>query len=59
MSFKMNMFLIAWFFLGYRYFVSFIVQFQFHAELCKAAGHTGPLHRCNIYRSAEAGRLLK
>ncbi|XP_042865638.1 angiotensin-converting enzyme-like [Penaeus japonicus] len=42
-----------------RYFVSFIVQFQFHAELCKAAGHTGPLHRCNIYRSAEAGRLLK
>ncbi|XP_047493247.1 LOW QUALITY PROTEIN: angiotensin-converting enzyme-like [Penaeus chinensis] len=42
-----------------RYFVSFIVQFQFHAELCKAAGHTGPLHHCNIYRSAEAGRLLR
>ncbi|KAK7075582.1 hypothetical protein SK128_019629 [Halocaridina rubra] len=41
-----------------RYFVSFIVQFQFHAELCKAAGHTGPLHHCDIYRSREAGRLL-
>ncbi|XP_064084729.1 angiotensin-converting enzyme-like [Macrobrachium nipponense] len=42
-----------------RYFVSFIVQFQFHSELCKAAGHTGPLHHCDIYRSREAGRLLK
>ncbi|XP_050739110.1 angiotensin-converting enzyme-like isoform X1 [Eriocheir sinensis] len=42
-----------------RYFVSFIIQFQFHAELCKAAGHEGPLHRCDIYRSRTAGRLLK
>ncbi|KAK3886578.1 hypothetical protein Pcinc_009227 [Petrolisthes cinctipes] len=42
-----------------RYFVSFVVQFQFHAELCKAAGHEGPLHRCDIYRSVKAGRLLR
>ncbi|XP_045596886.2 angiotensin-converting enzyme [Procambarus clarkii] len=42
-----------------RYFVSFIVQFQFHSELCKAAGHTGPLHRCDIYRSRAAGTLLR
>lgn len=42
-----------------RYFVSFILQFQFHSELCEAAGHEGPLHRCNIYGSVRAGRLLK
>ncbi|KAK8746314.1 hypothetical protein OTU49_017362, partial [Cherax quadricarinatus] len=42
-----------------RYFISFIVQFQFHAELCKAAGHVGPLHHCDIYRSHKAGTLLR
>ncbi|XP_042221531.1 angiotensin-converting enzyme-like isoform X2 [Homarus americanus] len=42
-----------------RYFVSFIIQFQFHAELCKAADHEGPLHHCDIYRSVKAGKLLK
>ncbi|XP_041460863.1 angiotensin-converting enzyme-like [Lytechinus variegatus] len=41
-----------------RYFVSFFLQFQFHDALCKAAGHDGPLHRCDIYRSREAGLLL-
>ncbi|KAL0984278.1 hypothetical protein UPYG_G00139350 [Umbra pygmaea] len=41
-----------------RYFVSFVIQFQFHQALCKAAGHTGPLHECDIYRSREAGKLL-
>ncbi|XP_064594923.1 angiotensin-converting enzyme-like [Liolophura sinensis] len=41
-----------------RYFVSFIVQFQFHKALCDAAGHKGPLHECDIYRSKEAGTLL-
>ena len=38
-----------------RYFLSFIVQFQFHEALCKEAGHTGPLHECSIYGSKEAG----
>uniref|UniRef100_A0AAX7W1A7 Angiotensin-converting enzyme n=1 Tax=Astatotilapia calliptera TaxID=8154 RepID=A0AAX7W1A7_ASTCA len=42
-----------------RYFVSFILQFQFHEKLCEAAKHTGPLHTCDIYRSAEAGAILK
>uniref|UniRef100_A0A669B7A7 Angiotensin-converting enzyme n=1 Tax=Oreochromis niloticus TaxID=8128 RepID=A0A669B7A7_ORENI len=42
-----------------RYFVSFILQFQFHEKLCEAARHTGPLHTCDIYRSAEAGAILK
>nr|XP_046233461.1 angiotensin-converting enzyme [Scatophagus argus] len=42
-----------------RYFVSFILQFQLHEKLCQAANHTGPLHKCDIYRSAEAGAILK
>uniref|UniRef100_A0A8C8J332 Angiotensin-converting enzyme n=1 Tax=Oncorhynchus tshawytscha TaxID=74940 RepID=A0A8C8J332_ONCTS len=41
-----------------RYFVSFIIQFQFHQALCNTAGHVGPLHQCDIYRSKEAGKLL-
>ncbi|KAM6163158.1 angiotensin-converting enzyme-like isoform 2-T2 [Rhynchocyon petersi] len=41
-----------------RYFVSFVIQFQFHEALCKAAGHQGPLHTCDIYKSKEAGKLL-
>ncbi|XP_061000303.1 angiotensin-converting enzyme isoform X3 [Dama dama] len=41
-----------------RYFVSFIIQFQFHQALCQAAGHQGPLHKCDIYQSKEAGKLL-
>ncbi|KAM9006207.1 angiotensin-converting enzyme isoform X2 [Sarcophilus harrisii] len=41
-----------------RYFVSFVIQFQFHEALCRAAGHTGPLHKCDIYQSKEAGKLL-
>ncbi|XP_037804888.1 angiotensin-converting enzyme-like [Penaeus monodon] len=41
------------------YSVSFIVQFQFHQRLCQAAGHTGPLHTCDIYNNAEAGQILR
>jgi len=41
-----------------RYFVSHIIQFQFHKALCDAAGHKGPLHKCDIYQSKEAGKLL-
>nr|KAG5714057.1 hypothetical protein BaRGS_020385 [Batillaria attramentaria] len=40
------------------YFVSFVLQFQFHKALCEAAGHTGPLHTCDIYNSTEAGQKL-
>ncbi|KAL5010334.1 hypothetical protein ScPMuIL_012639 [Solemya velum] len=42
-----------------RYFVSYILQFQLHDAVCKAAGHSGPLHKCDIYRSHEAGDLLR
>jgi len=47
-----------------RYFVSFIIQFQFHRALCEKAGQFDPkdpekpLHECDIYRSTEAGNLL-
>ncbi|XP_033926013.1 angiotensin-converting enzyme [Melopsittacus undulatus] len=41
-----------------RYFVSFVIQFQFHQALCAAANHTGPLHTCDIYQSKEAGKIL-
>lgn len=48
-----------------RYFVSTILQFQIHRSLCRAAGKydpadiTKPLHKCDIYHSPEAGRMLK
>ncbi|XP_037666445.1 angiotensin-converting enzyme-like protein Ace3 [Choloepus didactylus] len=41
-----------------RYFLSLVLQFQFHEALCKASGHEGPLHRCNIYNSKIAGKML-
>lgn len=42
-----------------RYFLAGILQFQFHRALCDAAGFEGPLHRCSIYGSEEAGRRLQ
>jgi peptidyl-dipeptidase A len=42
-----------------RYFLARILQFQFHRALCQAAGHTGPLHRCSIYGSRQAGERLQ
>ncbi len=42
-----------------RYFIARILQFQFHRALCDAAGFEGPLHRCSIYNSPEAGAKLK
>ncbi|MSV35469.1 MAG: peptidase M2 family protein [Bryobacterales bacterium] len=46
-----------------RYFLSFIMQFQFHKALAKAAGCPAqgadtPLHRCSIYDNKEAGARL-
>ena len=41
-----------------RYFLAHIQQFQFHRALCAAAGQTGPLNRCSIYDSKEAGARL-
>src|SRR5829696_5626294 len=39
-----------------RYFLSFILQFQFHKALCEASGFAGPLHECSVFGNAEAGR---
>jgi peptidyl-dipeptidase A len=39
-----------------RYFLSFILQFQFHKALCAAAGQKGPLYECTNYGSREAGQ---
>jgi peptidyl-dipeptidase A len=38
-----------------RYFLSFILQFQFHKALCDAAGFKGPLHECSIFNNKTAG----
>jgi peptidyl-dipeptidase A len=42
-----------------RYFLAFVLQFQFHKALCDAIGHQGPLHECSIYGNKEAGRRLR
>jgi len=39
-----------------RYFLSYILQFQFHRALCAAAGSNGPLYECSNYGSREAGQ---
>lgn len=41
-----------------RYFLSFIMQFQFHKSLCEKAGFEGPLHECSIYGNKDAGKAL-
>jgi peptidyl-dipeptidase A len=39
-----------------RYFLSYILQFQFYEAACQQAGWQGPLHRCTIYGNEEVGR---
>ncbi|KAL4710805.1 hypothetical protein ACJJTC_009354 [Scirpophaga incertulas] len=47
-----------------RYFVSTILQFQIYRALCERTGQfipndpSRPLHKCDIYRNPEAGRIL-
>ena len=41
-----------------RYFMAYILEFQFYRAMCKEAGFTGPLHRCTFYQSKEAGERL-
>ena len=38
-----------------RYFLSFVLQFQFQKALCDAAGFKGPLHECSVYGNKAAG----
>jgi peptidyl-dipeptidase A len=46
-----------------RYFLAYILEFQFHRALakeagCPAPGRNTPLHRCSIYESKAAGDKL-
>ncbi|XP_004866157.1 angiotensin-converting enzyme 2 [Heterocephalus glaber] len=41
-----------------RYYTRTIYQFQFQEALCQAAKHVGPLHKCDISNSTEAGQKL-
>ncbi|HYV46694.1 MAG TPA: M2 family metallopeptidase [Myxococcaceae bacterium] len=42
-----------------RYFLAYILQFQFHRALCRAAGFKGPLHECSVYGNKQAGARFK
>lgn len=48
-----------------RYFISFILQFQFYEKMCLLAGEYDPtdplkpLHNCDFYQSTEAGDAFK
>jgi peptidyl-dipeptidase A len=42
-----------------RYFLSFVMQFQFHQAACEMAEWEGPLHRCSIYGNEEVGARLQ
>ncbi len=39
-----------------RYFLSYVMMFQFYESACTQAGWTGPLHRCSFYGNKEVGR---
>ncbi|XP_037369021.1 angiotensin-converting enzyme 2 [Talpa occidentalis] len=41
-----------------RYYTRTIYQFQFQEALCRTAQHTGPLYKCDISNSREAGKKL-
>jgi peptidyl-dipeptidase A len=38
-----------------RYFLSYMLQFQFYEAACKQAGWKGPLHRCSFYGNKKVG----
>ena len=38
-----------------RYFLSYVLQFQFYEAACRQAGWEGPLHRCTVYGNEEVG----
>jgi peptidyl-dipeptidase A len=42
-----------------RYFLSYILQFQFHKALCDAAGFKGPLHECSVFGNKAAGKRFQ
>lgn len=49
----------------FRYYFGTVLQFQIHKAMCLASGQYRPndpnklLHKCDIYRSKEAGAIIK
>jgi peptidyl-dipeptidase A len=41
-----------------RYFLARVYQFQFYRAMCQASGYKGPLNRCSVFGSKEAGAKL-
>nr|QKE49998.1 angiotensin-converting enzyme 2 [Megaderma lyra] len=41
-----------------RYYTRTIFEFQFQEALCRIAKHEGPLHKCDISNSTDAGKKL-
>ncbi len=41
-----------------RYFLSHILQFEFHKSLCEIAGNEGSINRCSIFNNKDAGAKL-
>ncbi len=39
-----------------RYFLSYVLQFQFYEAACRQAGWEGPLHRCTVYGNRDVGQ---
>lgn len=42
-----------------RYFLAYIYEFQFYRAACREAGWQGPLNRCSVYGSKDAGAKLE
>src|SRR4051812_40577891 len=42
-----------------RYFISGILQFQFHRAACRMAGWSGPLNRCSIHGNTQVGARIQ
>jgi peptidyl-dipeptidase A len=42
-----------------RYFLAYVLEFQFYRAMCREAGHTGPLYRCSFFGSKAAGKKLE
>jgi peptidyl-dipeptidase A len=42
-----------------RYFLAYVLEFQFYRALCRESGYTGPLYRCSFFGSPAAGKQLQ
>ena len=42
-----------------RYFLAYLLEFQFYEAACRQAGWTGPLHRCSFYGNEAVGAKFR